>query len=165
LINIYDNNINYYFIFIFSIAIRAAGRSNTTVWSCDPMHGNTYSTPNGVKTRNFDAILAELTNTFLVHQTNNSYLGGVHFELTGEDVTECVGGPQLLSNHDLNKNYTTYCDPRLNYLQSMEMSFLLADLLRKNKLRERKIFNETIVLEENTKQIEQNSLQNLKLNQ
>jgi 3-deoxy-7-phosphoheptulonate synthase len=111
-------------------AVQEAGRNLCTVWSCDPMHGNTYSTADGVKTRNFDHILAEITNTFTVHSQCGSHLGGVHFELTGEDVTECVGGPQDLVDKDLHYNYTTYCDPRLNYLQGMEMSFLLADLLR-----------------------------------
>lgn len=100
------------------------------VWSCDPMHGNTYTTEQGIKTRNFDHILAELTATFQVHQSLGSRLGGVHFELTGEDVTECIGGPQQLAESNLRLRYTTYCDPRLNYLQSMEVAFLLADLLR-----------------------------------
>lgn len=101
------------------------------LWSCDPMHGNTYATDNGLKTRRFDDILQELTETFHIHNQCGSRLGGVHFELTGEHVTECVGGPENLSAKDLNLRYTSFCDPRLNYLQSMEMSFLLADLLKK----------------------------------
>jgi len=112
-------------------AVKAAGLP--VVWSCDPMHGNTYATPSGIKTRNFDQILAELTATFQVHQLYGSRLMGVHFELTGEDVTECVGGPQYLGEHSLKMRYTTYCDPRLNYLQSLEMSFLLADLLQRSR--------------------------------
>jgi 3-deoxy-7-phosphoheptulonate synthase len=114
-------------------AVQNAGRQLTTVWSCDPMHGNTYTSSSGLKTRSFDAILSELKNTFEVHEQYGSHLGGVHFELTGEHVTECVGGPQELAERHLSENYTTYCDPRLNYLQGMEMSFLLADLLRTHK--------------------------------
>lgn len=101
------------------------------LWSCDPMHGNTFAAENGLKTRKFDDILHEITDTFHVHKSCGSRLGGVHFELTGEHVTECVGGPENLSADDLKLRYTSFCDPRLNYLQSMEMSFLLADLLRK----------------------------------
>ena len=114
-------------------AVQNAGRQYTTVWACDPMHGNTYTSSNGLKTRSFDAILAELKSTFEVHEQYGSHLGGVHFELTGENVTECVGGPQELGEHHLPLNYTSYCDPRLNWLQGMEMSFLLADLLRLRK--------------------------------
>lgn len=100
------------------------------VWSCDPMHGNTHISANGFKTRSFDDILKEIRLTFLIHQNHGSHLGGVHFELTGEDVTECIGGPQNLEEKDLHHRYTTYCDPRLNYAQSMEIAFLLARLLK-----------------------------------
>ena len=89
-------------------AVQNAGRQYTTVWACDPMHGNTYTSSNGLKTRSFDAILAELKGTFEVHEQYGSHLGGVHFELTGENVTECVGGPQELGEHHLPINYTTY---------------------------------------------------------
>lgn len=101
------------------------------VWSCDPMHGNGGKTDKGLKTRNFDHILSELEKTFIVHKENNSHLGGVHFELTGENVTECVGGSEGLTEKDLSLNYSTYCDPRLNYSQSLEMAFLLSTLLKK----------------------------------
>jgi len=106
------------------------------LWLCDPMHGNTYiSSRKGLKTRSFDHILIELIETFRCHEDNDSHLGGVHFELTGENVTECVGGPQDLSDSDLLERYTTYCDPRLNYLQSMEISFLLADMISQEQKR------------------------------
>lgn len=96
------------------------------IWSCDPMHGNTFSTESGVKTRNFDAILSELKQTFAIHRAKNSYLGGVHLELTGDNVTECMGGANNLEKDELHRNYETYCDPRLNYQQSLELAFLTA---------------------------------------
>ena len=104
------------------------------VWSCDPMHGNTMMTDVGLKTRDVRHILKELHDTFRTHDAMNTFLGGVHFELTGEDVTECTGGPQQLSEADLTQSYETYCDPRLNYSQSLEMAFLMAqDLQRRRK--------------------------------
>ena len=93
------------------------------------MHGNTRQSSNGYKTREFDDILAELKHTFEVHREEGSHLGGVHFELTGENVTECTGGPQKLLESDLPHRYTTYCDPRLNYAQGMELAFLIAQHL------------------------------------
>jgi len=96
------------------------------VWSCDPMHGNTFKTDNEVKTRNFDDIISEIRSTFAIHRDLGSYLGGVHLELTGDNVTECVGGAEGLHEGELHKNYETYCDPRLNYQQSLEMAFLIA---------------------------------------
>lgn len=96
------------------------------VWSCDPMHGNTFATDNNIKTRNFDDIIEEIRQTFAVHRTQGSYLGGVHLELTGDNVTECVGGAKGLAESELHQNYETYCDPRLNYQQSLEMAFLIA---------------------------------------
>lgn len=96
------------------------------VWSCDPMHGNTISTGENVKTRRFDDILEEIRRTFDIHRSEGSYLGGVHLELTGDNVTECVGGANGLSEKGLGINYETYCDPRLNYEQSLEMAFLVA---------------------------------------
>ena len=107
------------------------------LWICDPMHGNTYTANNGLKTRSFDDILCELTQTFLIHKQCNSYLGGIHFELTGEHVTECVGGPQDLQDGDLLQRYTTYCDPRLNYSQSLSMSFCISDLIRESREHQR----------------------------
>ena len=96
------------------------------LWICDPMHGNGQKTTNGVKTRSFDDIVAELECSFDVHDTLGTYLGGVHFEMTGEDVTECVGGAEKVSENDLSRNYTSRCDPRLNYQQSMELAFRIA---------------------------------------
>ncbi len=96
------------------------------VWSCDPMHGNTYATGSNVKTRKFNDILQEIRETFEVHRSEASYLGGVHLELTGDNVTECVGGANGLNEDGLASNYETYCDPRLNYEQSLEMAFLVA---------------------------------------
>jgi hypothetical protein len=88
---------------------------------CDPMHGNTRTLEGGLKTRSFDEIVLELERTFAIHRELGTHLGGVHFELTGEDVTECIGGG--LSATDLDRNYATACDPRLNYRQSMELAF------------------------------------------
>ena len=96
------------------------------LWCCDPMHGNMLITENGVKTRDFDQILSELRQCFEIHRRHGTRLGGVHFELTGEDVTECTGGAQGLLEKDLSTNYDTYCDPRLNYAQSLEMAFQIA---------------------------------------
>lgn len=96
------------------------------VWSSDPMHGNTFSTDGGIKTRNFDDIISELRSAFEIHRSEGSYLGGVHLELTGDNVTECVGGAKGLEENELKRNYETFCDPRLNYEQSLEMAFLVA---------------------------------------
>ncbi|HET8864292.1 MAG TPA: 3-deoxy-7-phosphoheptulonate synthase class II [Gracilimonas sp.] len=96
------------------------------VWSSDPMHGNTFSTNGGIKTRNFDDIISEVRSAFAIHRSEGSYLGGVHLELTGDNVTECVGGAKGLEEDELNRNYETFCDPRLNYEQSLEMAFLVA---------------------------------------
>lgn len=100
-------------------AVRDSGLR--VLWICDPMHGNTRSTSNGLKTRNFDDILFEIEQSFAVHHDARTILGGVHFELTGEDVTECIGGG--LTEEDLDKNYASVCDPRLNYRQALEMAF------------------------------------------
>jgi 3-deoxy-7-phosphoheptulonate synthase len=93
------------------------------LWVCDPMHGNAITTRLGTKTRDFDHILFEVEQCLQIHQEMGSYLGGVHFELTGEDVTECIGGG--LTETDLTRNYGTLCDPRLNYRQAIEMAFCL----------------------------------------
>ena len=95
-------------------------------WSCDPMHGNTEITSSGIKTRHFDTILSELQQTLITHRNQDSNLGGVHFELTGENVTECIGGARGLTANDLNSAYHSLVDPRLNYEQSMEMAFQLS---------------------------------------
>lgn len=100
-------------------AVTRAGRR--VLWMCDPMHGNTQSTASGIKTRSFDDILREIERTFAVHREVGTDLGGIHFELTGEDVTECVGGG--ITEADLDKNYASVCDPRLNYRQALEMAF------------------------------------------
>lgn len=105
--------------------VRAIG-PRKALWVCDPMHGNAMTTPAGVKTRSFDAILSELEATFLCHHALGTTLGGVHFELTGEDVTECVGGAAGVTEASLARNYNSLCDPRLNYQQSLEMAFLVA---------------------------------------
>ncbi|KAL8634797.1 MAG: hypothetical protein Q9228_007640 [Teloschistes exilis] len=113
--------------------IRAVQRSphhGTVIWQCDPMHGNTFSTAQGIKTRNFSSILSELSSALSTHRENDSFLGGVHLELTGEAVTECVGGSEGLKDVDLSTNYTSYCDPRLNEKQALELAFLVAESLR-----------------------------------
>ena len=112
-------------------AVRQAGRMVT--WVCDPMHGNTTLTNTGLKTRNYDLILEELAAAFEIHQKQCGHLGGVHFELTGEDVTECTGGPQELSEADLSRSYETYCDPRLNYAQSLELALRIAQRLQTHR--------------------------------
>lgn len=99
------------------------------VWSTDPMHGNAIKAANGVKTRDFNAILSEVKDTFAVHRKAGTPLGGIHFELTGDDVTECIGGAAGITEEALAKNYETYCDPRLNYSQSLEMAFLISKIL------------------------------------
>jgi 3-deoxy-7-phosphoheptulonate synthase len=98
----------------------------TVLWCCDPMHGNTRVTAGGIKTRNFDDILSEIEQSFEIHHRMGTYLGGVHFELTGEDVTECVGGARGLSEADLSRAYKSQVDPRLNYEQALEMAMLVA---------------------------------------
>ncbi|WP_022834855.1 class II 3-deoxy-7-phosphoheptulonate synthase [Salisaeta longa] len=102
-------------------AVQATGR--TVLWCCDPMHGNTERTEGGLKTRRFSNISAELEQTFDIHAAEGSHLGGVHFELTGEDVTECIGGARGLTEHDLERAYHSRVDPRLNYEQALEMAF------------------------------------------
>ncbi len=108
-------------------AVRKAGMN--CLWCCDPMHGNTVNSDSNLKTRDFSAILSELEQTFSIHRQQGSRLGGVHFELTGENVTECLGGSEGIRDSDLSRNYATYCDPRLNYSQSLEMAFLISSML------------------------------------
>jgi len=105
-------------------AVMRSGRS--VVWCCDPMHGNTITTESGVKTRIFDDILGELEQAFDIHQRSGSILGGVHFELTGENVTECIGGARGLDEADLKRAYHSDVDPRMNYEQALEMALLIA---------------------------------------
>jgi 3-deoxy-7-phosphoheptulonate synthase len=99
------------------------------VWSCDPMHGNTIKSPNGFKTRKFTDILGEVRGFFDVHAAEGTHGGGVHFEMTGQDVTECLGGAQAISELQLSDRYHTHCDPRLNASQSLELAFLIAEIL------------------------------------
>ncbi|MBC7629990.1 class II 3-deoxy-7-phosphoheptulonate synthase [Aeromicrobium sp.] len=98
-------------------------------WVCDPMHGNTFETSNGYKTREFDDVIDEVRGFFEVHRALGTWPGGVHVELTGDDVTECVGGSGKLSAQDLSHRYETLCDPRLNRAQSLELAFLVAEML------------------------------------
>ena len=100
------------------------------LWSCDPMHGNTQSTRNGLKTRSFDDVMSEVISAFRIHKDAGTRLGGIHLELTGEDVTECVGGPANLTESDLHRDYRSQVDPRLNYEQAMEIAFLLAEQMK-----------------------------------
>jgi 3-deoxy-7-phosphoheptulonate synthase len=101
------------------------------IWCCDPMHGNTIKASNGYKTRKVSQILNEVDNFFNVHKTEGSYPGGVHFEMTGSNVTECLGGANEVKESDLGSRYHTHCDPRLNGSQSLELAFLISDLLKK----------------------------------
>ncbi|MQA24614.1 MAG: 3-deoxy-7-phosphoheptulonate synthase class II [Micromonosporaceae bacterium] len=108
--------------------VEASGHK--VIWQCDPMHGNTHESSAGYKTRHFDRIVDEVQGFFEVHRALGSYPGGIHIELTGEDVTECLGGAQEISDLDLAGRYETACDPRLNTQQSLELAFLVAEMLR-----------------------------------
>ena len=110
-------------------AVRATGR--TVLWVCDPMHGNTETTPQGIKTRRFDNIVSELEQSFELHTQLGSHLGGVHVELTGEDVTECIGGARGLSELDLERAYKSRVDPRLNYEQALECAMRISRHMRR----------------------------------
>ena len=110
--------------------IKREGR--TVVWSCDPMHGNTIKSSEGIKTRPFDRILEEVKKNILIHMTEGSRAGGIHLEMTGQNVTECTGGLDKISESDLSDRYRTHCDPRLNANQAIELAFLIADELKRN---------------------------------
>jgi len=112
-------------------AVKDAGK--TVIWACDPMHGNTIKSPNGYKTRKFNDILSEVRHFFEVHGAEGTIAGGVHFEMTGQDVTECLGGAQAISELNLSDRYHTHCDPRLNASQSLELAFLIAETIKKHK--------------------------------
>ncbi|MBT7648063.1 MAG: 3-deoxy-7-phosphoheptulonate synthase class II, partial [Rhodospirillaceae bacterium] len=103
------------------------------VWSSDPMHGNTIKASSGYKTRPFERVLAEVKGFFAVHRAEGTHAGGVHFEMTGRDVTECIGGAQAISDDDLSNRYHTHCDPRLNASQALELAFLIAEQLREER--------------------------------
>ncbi len=102
------------------------------IWSCDPMHGNTLVSTTGFKTRPFNNVVNEVKNVFEVHQSEGSYAGGLHIEMTGQNVTECTGGAKNISDQDLSSRYHTHCDPRLNADQALELAFLISDEIKKN---------------------------------
>ena len=112
-------------------AVQREGRS--VVWSCDPMHGNTITSTSGYKTRPFDRIVSEVKSFFSIHTAECTHAGGVHLEMTGQDVTECTGGARAITDQDLNDRYHTVCDPRLNAEQSIDMAFLIAELLKTSR--------------------------------
>ncbi|HEV7535518.1 MAG TPA: 3-deoxy-7-phosphoheptulonate synthase class II [Acidimicrobiia bacterium] len=109
-------------------AVRGAG--HPVVWACDPMHGNTFASPSGYKTRNFEDVMEEIRGYFTVHRAEGSWPGGIHVELTGENVTECLGGSDEVFSDQLQTRYETMCDPRLNARQSLDLAFQVAELLR-----------------------------------
>jgi 3-deoxy-7-phosphoheptulonate synthase len=109
-------------------AIKESGAK--VLWVCDPMHGNTFETSTGYKTRRFDDVMDEVRGFFEAHKSVGTHPGGVHIELTGDDVTECLGGGEQISETDLAQRYESACDPRLNHTQSLELSFLVAEMLR-----------------------------------
>ncbi len=115
--------------------VRAVKREGkVVVWSCDPMHGNTVTSASGYKTRPFDLILQEVRTFFAVHAAEGTHAGGVHLEMTGQNVTECTGGARAITDADLTDRYHTVCDPRLNAEQSIDLAFLLADLLKQERV-------------------------------
>jgi 3-deoxy-7-phosphoheptulonate synthase len=105
------------------------------VWVCDPMHGNTVKASSGYKTRPLINIISEIEKFFKIHQNEGTYPGGIHLEMTGQDVTECIGGVQEITEDDLKSRYHTYCDPRLNASQSLEVAFLLSEFLKDDRIR------------------------------
>ena len=107
--------------------MRDAG--HPVVWACDPMHGNTFTSDGGRKTRHLDAVLREIAGFFAAHRAEGTWPGGVHVELTGDDVTECLGGAEEILDTDLDDRYETMCDPRLNGRQSLDLAFRVAELL------------------------------------
>ena len=111
-------------------AVRDAG--HPVVWACDPMHANTFTAPNGRKTRNFEDIMSEIVGFVKAHRAEGTWPGGIHIELTGDNVTECLGGSEGVSNEDLDTRYETVCDPRLNARQSLDLAFRVAELIRSN---------------------------------
>ena len=114
--------------------VRATKREGrNVVWSCDPMHGNTVKAASGYKTRPFDLILGEVKNFFAVHQAEGTHAGGLHLEMTGKNVTECTGGARGMTDADLNDRYHTFCDPRLNAEQALELAFIVAELVKRQR--------------------------------
>ena len=102
------------------------------IWSCDPMHGNTIKSVSGFKTRPFNNVVNEVKNVFAAHQAEGTFAGGLHIEMTGQNVTECTGGTQKISDQDLSSRYHTHCDPRLNADQALELAFLISNEIKKN---------------------------------
>ena len=113
------------------------GQGRTVVWTCDPMHGNTVKSSSGYKTRPFDRILAEVRGFFAVHKAEGTHAGGVHVEMTGQNVTECVGGAQAITEAGLADRYHTHCDPRLNAEQALELAFLISESLKEERVADR----------------------------
>ena len=113
-------------------AVKKEGRN--VVWSCDPMHGNVIKAESGFKTRPFDRILREARGFFAVHRAEGTHAGGIHIEMTGQNVTECIGGAVAISDMGLADRYQTACDPRLNAAQSIELAFLIADMLNEEAI-------------------------------
>jgi len=109
-------------------AVKAEGKK--VLWSCDPMHGNTIKASNSYKTRDFEKVLQEVKNFFEIHKAEGTHAGGIHLEMTGKDVTECIGGGQKITEETLASRYHTHCDPRLNAHQAIELAFLIADTLK-----------------------------------
>ncbi|WP_210485700.1 class II 3-deoxy-7-phosphoheptulonate synthase [Microvirga antarctica] len=113
-------------------AVKREGR--TVVWSCDPMHGNTIKAASGYKTRPFEMIMSEVQDFFSVHQAEGTHAGGIHLEMTGKNVTECTGGARALTDADLSDRYHTYCDPRLNAEQALEIAFLTSEMIKRERV-------------------------------
>ncbi|MEQ1670537.1 MAG: 3-deoxy-7-phosphoheptulonate synthase class II [Hyphomicrobium sp.] len=124
-------------------AVKKAGRN--VLWSCDPMHGNTISAVTGYKTRPFDRILKESLSFFEIHRAEGTHAGGIHIEMTGQNVTECTGGATAISDQDLSDRYHTHCDPRLNADQALELAFLVAEQLKKERLADGKAEPKTLI--------------------
>jgi 3-deoxy-7-phosphoheptulonate synthase len=112
-------------------AVQREGR--TVVWSCDPMHGNTIKAASGYKTRPFERVMGEVQDFFAIHQAEGTHAGGIHLEMTGKNVTECTGGARALTDADLRDRYHTYCDPRLNAEQALEIAFLTSELIKRER--------------------------------
>jgi 3-deoxy-7-phosphoheptulonate synthase len=115
-----------------SLIRKVQEEGRTVIWSCDPMHGNTIKSSNGIKTRPFSQILDEVKQNIQIHRGEGSHAGGIHLEMTGQNVTECTGGLADISESDLSDRYRTHCDPRLNANQAIELAFLIADELKTN---------------------------------
>jgi 3-deoxy-7-phosphoheptulonate synthase len=121
--------------FLPNIISQVKKAEKNVVWVCDPMHGNTVKASSGYKTRPFINIISEIEKFFKIHRNEGTYPGGVHLEMTGQDVTECIGGIQEITEDDLKSRYHTYCDPRLNASQSLEVAFLLSEFLKDDRIR------------------------------